>query len=41
MSQNIIEVTNVRKEFTKLRKKTVILEDVSFSVKKGDIFGFL
>ena len=32
MSQNIIEVKNVRKVFTKLRKKTVILDDVSFSV---------
>ena len=41
MSQNIIEVKNVRKVFTKLRKKTVILDDVSFAVKKWDIFGFL
>lgn len=38
---NIIEISHVKKEFIKLRKKTVILEDVSFSVKRGDIFGFL
>lgn len=41
MSQNIIEIKNVKKVFTKLRKKTVILDDVSFSVKQWDIFGFL
>lgn len=41
MSHPIIEIKNVRKEFVKLRKKTVILEDVNFTVKKWDIFGFL
>lgn len=41
MSHNIIEVNNVRKIFTKVRKKTVILDDVSFKVKRWDIFGFL
>lgn len=41
MSQHIIEVKHVKKEFIKKRKKTVILRDVSFNVKKWDIFGFL
>lgn len=41
MSQNIIDVSHIKKEFIKNRKKTVILEDVSFSVKQWDIFGFL
>ncbi len=41
MRQNIIEVINVQKEFIKLRKKTQILKDVSFTVAKWDIFGFL
>ncbi len=41
MKDSIIQVEHVKKEFVKMRKKTVILEDVSFDVKRWDIFGFL
>ena len=36
-----IEVNNLRKEFREKRKKVIAVDDVSFAVKHGEIFGLL
>ncbi len=41
MNQPIIEVSHLKKYFTQFRKKTVILDDVNFVVRQGEVFGFL
>jgi len=38
---NDIEVKNLRKTFGRGKRKVVAVDDVSFYVKKGEIFGFL
>lgn len=38
---NVIEVTNVSKKFKERGKRFYALKDVSFSVRKGEIFGLL
>src|ERR1044072_4231464 len=37
MSESIVEVRNLRKEFA----DTVAVKDISFAVKRGEIFGLL
>ena len=38
MNANIIEVENLRKEYA---KETVAVDDISFTVRRGEFFGFL
>lgn len=38
---NVIEVTNVSKKFRDRKKEFYALKDVSFSIRKGEIFGLL
>lgn len=44
MSQSdniIVSLRNVRKVYRQWKKENVILDDVSFDIPKGSIFGFL
>ncbi len=38
---NVVEVTNVSKRFRENKKEFFAVKDVSFSIKKGEIFGLL
>ncbi len=41
MSENIIEVKHLQTQFTRDNKKTVVLDNVSFHIKKGEVLGLV
>ncbi|KZE46339.1 peptide ABC transporter ATP-binding protein [Brevibacillus parabrevis] len=41
MSENIIEVKHLQTQFTRDDRKTVVLENVSFHIKKGEVLGLV
>ncbi|GIO08167.1 ABC transporter ATP-binding protein [Brevibacillus reuszeri] len=41
MSENIIEVKHLQTQFTRDNKKTVVLDKVSFHIKKGEVLGLV
>jgi peptide/nickel transport system ATP-binding protein len=41
MSENIIEVRHLQTQFTRDNKKTVVLDNVSFHIKKGEVLGLV
>ncbi len=41
MSENIIEVKHLQTQFTRDERKTVVLDDVSFHIKKGEVLGLV
>lgn len=41
MSENIIEVKQLQTQFTRDNKKTVVLDNVSFHIKKGEVLGLV
>ncbi|TGU85235.1 ATP-binding cassette domain-containing protein, partial [Mesorhizobium sp. M00.F.Ca.ET.186.01.1.1] len=41
MSENIIEVKHLQTQFTRDERKTVVLDNVSFHIKKGEVLGLV
>ncbi|GEB32022.1 MULTISPECIES: ABC transporter ATP-binding protein [Brevibacillus] len=41
MSENIIEVKHLQTQFTRDDRKTVVLDNVSFHIKKGEVLGLV